>query len=305
MEESPFISRTITEGEGPRLLITAGVHGDEFEPMAAVAALADRLSSEPLHGTVELVPVVNAAAFARGDRVAEDGLDLARVCPGSTNGSITHRIASALSQLIRSSDYYIDLHTGGRALTLMPLVGYMLHTDMRVLGAQRRMARAFNLPLIWGTTPELEGRSISVARDAGVPAIYVEHGGGGRFDRRAVADFIVGCLNVMAEIRMLDRPVQAAARSATIFEDSSPQSGHLQINYPSPAEGIFGPSVSPGQRVPQGAVLGRIIHPTKNTSVEIAAAQGGIVVMLRAFPRVQIGDALATIVPAADGGTDV
>src|SRR5216110_2019341 len=107
---------------GPRLLITAGVHGDEYEPMAAVRELIRQLQSRELRGSVTLVPVVNEPAFARTARTAEDGLDLARTCPGRADGSITERIAHVLSELIRSADYYIDLHTGGTRLRVQPLV---------------------------------------------------------------------------------------------------------------------------------------------------------------------------------------
>jgi len=62
---------------GPRLLITGGVHGDEFEPMAAIRQLATQLDQEALAGSVAMVPVVNEAAFQCGSRMAEDGLDLA------------------------------------------------------------------------------------------------------------------------------------------------------------------------------------------------------------------------------------
>src|SRR5688500_5161058 len=87
---------------GPHLLITGGVHGDEFEPMVAIREL---IAAPPdlVRGRLTLVPVVNEAAFARGHRTAEDGLDLARTCPGKKDGSITERTAFALSQLIRSA----------------------------------------------------------------------------------------------------------------------------------------------------------------------------------------------------------
>src|SRR5882724_6296628 len=90
---------------GPHLLITGGVHGDEFEPMVAIRRLMSASELTALRGQLTLVPVVNEAAFARGQRVAEDGLDLARTCPGRADGSITERIAHALSELIRASDY--------------------------------------------------------------------------------------------------------------------------------------------------------------------------------------------------------
>ncbi len=37
MDDSPLLNfRTFTGSPGPRLLITGGVHGDEFEPMEAI-----------------------------------------------------------------------------------------------------------------------------------------------------------------------------------------------------------------------------------------------------------------------------
>src|ERR1700730_13762254 len=93
---------------GPHLLITGGVHGDEFEPMAAIRRLSGQLRPEELRGRVTLVPVVNEPAFRLGRRTAEDGLDLARTCPGRQDGSVTEQIAFALSELIGTADYYID-----------------------------------------------------------------------------------------------------------------------------------------------------------------------------------------------------
>src|SRR6185436_13956593 len=98
---------------GPHLLITGGVHGNEFEPMAAARRLIRLIDPSELRGRVTLVPVVNESAFERGERTADDGLDLARTCPGRADGSITERIAHALSELIRTADYYTDLHSGG------------------------------------------------------------------------------------------------------------------------------------------------------------------------------------------------
>src|SRR5262249_16161501 len=155
-------------------------------------------------GRVTLVPVVNEAAYLRGHRMAEDELDLARVCPGKADGSVTERTAFALSELIRSADFYIDLHTGGTTLCVFPLAGYTLHSDARVLDAQRRMAHAFNLPVVWGT-PYLPGRSLSIAHDSGVPAIYTEYLGGGRCEAAGIDAYVRGCINVMTELEMLQR----------------------------------------------------------------------------------------------------
>ena len=301
MAEGQLISTIYFGADGPTLLITAGIHGDEYEPMLAIRSLFPILESARLRGKVILVPVVNAAAYERGARTAEDGLDLARVCPGQIDGSITQRVAFHLSELIRSANFYIDLHTGGAALTLIPLAGYLLHADPHILENQRRMARAFNLPFIWGTTPSLNGRTLSVARDAGVPAIYVEYGGGG-FNAEAIADLTAGCLNVMAHLKLIDR-LGPAPRTQEIVEDSSPNSGHLQINHPSPLSGIFESTSRLGRRVELGEVIGHVNDPNTGNTAAVRAEKAGLLVMLRAMPRVQLGDALATIVTLQSQGT--
>jgi predicted deacylase len=281
----------------PRVLVTGGVHGDEFEPMAAVRRLIGRFrDSPPVRGSATLVPVVNEPAFRRGSRVAEDGLDLARTCPGRADGSVTERIANELSLLIRDSDYYIDLHTGGTRLRVLPMVGYTLHADAAVLDAQRRMARAFGLPVVWGTDPNLEGRSLSVARDANVPAIYAEYHGGG-FDAAGVEAYVVGCLRVLADLGVTADGPPAPASAPLVVEDPRPGSGHMQASHPSPREGFFEPAVSLGQRVRAGEVLGTVTDVLGRERVPLPAACGGVVLVLHTFARVEAGAGLAVILP--------
>lgn len=281
--------------QGPHLLILGGVHGDEFEPMAAIRRLAARVDPVALRGSLTLVPVVNEPAFLRGQRVADDGLDLARTFPGRPDGSITERIAHAAGELIRSADFLIDLHTGGTTMAILPLAGYMLHADGRVLEMQRRMARAFNLPFVWGTSPELEGRSLSVARDAGVPAIYAEYQGGAACSADGVRAYVEGSINVMAELGMVDGHPWAAAAQVTV-EDARPGAGHLQINNPAPRAGFFEPAVRLGQHVRVGELLGTISDPLGNDIEQIHSRQNGMVLLLRTFPRVLADECLAVIV---------
>lgn len=300
MQELPHKTIIGAAGDGPHLLITAGVHGDEFEPMAAVRRLSKTIDTSQLNGRVTLVPVVNEPAFHRGNRAAEDGLDLARTCPGSADGSITERIAHALSQLICSADYYIDLHTGGAMLEVMPLTGYVLHANPEILAVQRKMAVAFNLPLVWGTTPTLEGRSLSVARDANVPAIYVEHGGGGRCDPAKTDELVAGCDNVMDELDMLRQARRPPSRVRHVVHDDKPSSGHMQINHPAPAAGFFEPAIKLGEMIEAGQPLGEVVDLLGDAPVSVAASQSGVVAVLRSFRSVQAGDALATIVEVND-----
>jgi predicted deacylase len=293
------LERYTAAAPGPRVLVTGGVHGDEFEPMAAVRRLIARFRTHPpLRGSVTLVPVVNEPAFRRGSRVAEDGLDLARTCPGRADGSVTERIAHELSHLIRESDHYVDLHTGGTRLRVLPLVGYTLHPDPAVLAAQRRMARAFGLPVVWGTDPNLEGRSLSVARDARVPAIYAEYHGGGNCEPEGVDAYFTGCLRVLADLGVIDHstPLPSPA-PPLVVEDARPGSGHMQVNHPSPVEGFFEPAVTLGGRVRAGDRLGIVTDVLGRETAPLTARYAGVVLVLHTFARVDAGTGLAVILP--------
>jgi predicted deacylase len=280
--------------KGPRLLISAGVHGDEYESIAAIHQLLQLLPGQLLRGTVTLVPVVNEAAFWRGDRVAEDGLDLARICPGDPAGSITERAADELSTLIRQADYYIDLHTGGTTMMVAPLAGYTLHPDAGVLDKQRQMARAFNLPIVWGTDYRHKGRSLSIACEASIPAIYCEYEGGGRCNPAGIRDYVDGCLNVIGWLEMIDRQAPPS-QVKYVAEDSREGSGHLQVCNPSPCDGLFFPEVLLGDFIGRGMAFGTVVDLAGENTQTVVSEQGGVVIVLRSRPNVKQGDSLVVV----------
>lgn len=273
--------------------------------MLAVKELIRRFENlNKLRGKLTLVPVVNEAAFHRGHRCAEDGKDLARTCPGDPDGSITERTAHSLSSLIEAADYYIDLHTGGTELAVLPLAGYVLHPDKNILDTQRRMARAFRLPFVWGTSAELQGRSLSVARDAAIPAIYVEYLGAHREAIEIASHalsreepehpIVTGCLNVMRSIGLFDG-ASIPEIPQIVVEDSRPQSGHMQICHPAPITGFLKPLVDLGEFVEKDRPIAEITPIDEGTPVFVLAAESGTVVVLRDYPRINEGDSTAVI----------
>lgn len=284
----------IGNSDGPHLLIIGGVHGDEFEPMAAIRRLIREVDSKQLCGRLTLVPVANQAAFLCGTRTAEDGLDLARTCPGKADGSITEQTAHALSELIRTADFFIDLHTGGTTMSVLPLTGYKLVPDEAVREQQRRMAHAFNLPLVWGTDYRLEGRTLSVARDADIPAIYAEYLGSGLCDPAGINAYVEGCLNVMAELDMIDRE-RPASRVEHAVDDFRESAGHMQIRNPSPITGFFEPHVELGQSIKAGDALGTVSDVLGDKVITARSQETGTVIVLRTFSRVHARDTLAVI----------
>ncbi len=279
---------------GPKLLIIGGVHGDEYEPIAAIRRLIEEVTPEQLSGSLTCIPIVNEPAFLRVSRTGPDGLDLARTFPGREGGTITEEIAFAATRFIREADYLIDLHTGGLAARISPLTGYVLHQDQEIRRQQQQMAEAFNLPIVWGTTATLNGRSLSVARDANVPAIYAEWGGGGGCQSQGVDDYVQGCLNVMQMLGMRDSTSQAS-RLSYIVEDFREDSGVLQKNYPAEVPGYFEPAVELGDAVQLGDTLGWIHQMTAEPPVAVKSRQNGMVILLRAIPAVNTGDFLAVI----------
>ena len=291
-------------GDGPHLLIIAGVHGDEYEPIQAVRKLTGHLQADSIlqRGTLSLVAVVNEPAHQLDARCGPDNKDLARTCPGNPGGSITEKIASEISDFIGEADYLIDMHTGGKMYEIYPLSGYVLHTDQTILEKQRRMCQVFGLPVQWGTSPFLEGRTLSVARDAGVPAIYTEYGGGGPSRPEIVHALFRGCLNVLSDLNMISVANNDPTPVKYIIEDHRPDSGHLQILYPAPMAGELSHLVNMGERVTRHQPLARIACNEKNESVLIRAEEDGIVFLMNRQKEIGKGISTTGVLPISKPG---
>lgn len=293
--------------------MTAGVHGDEVLPMLVLREVIRRLEQDAglrhaLRGSVTLIPLVNDPAFRRGQRSGEDGVDLARACPGRARGTHTERLAHALSRMIQRADCYVDLHSGGTDLEADPLTGYVLHPDPAILDQQRALARAFNLPFIWGATAGFEGRTLAVARDAGVPAIYVEYGGAAA-EWREIADgavsrgdpehpCVAGCFQLLAHLGMLERSTPAS-RIEGFLEDGRPARERAPHCHLAPVCGICRPLVSLGSQVRQGDRLAEIVGPVQGHSTAVKAVCSGRVVVLRGRPSVAAGEPVAVVAESA------
>jgi predicted deacylase len=280
---------------GKTLLVTAGVHGDEFEGIAALHRLFAELTMDNVSGTLVAVPVVNGPAYEAGLRThPDDRQDLARVFPGDRGGTVTEQIAFALTQqFIRHADFYCDLHSAGQYYRMPALAGYQLRSEP-LLSAQRAAARAFGLPLVWGT-PGLPGRSLSAAADFGVPAIYAETTGEGRCRPDDVAAYVAGVRRLLKHLGIVaDAP--AAQGVSLVIEDNRPGAGFLQVQTRAPVGGFFESDVTVSQRVQRGQILGRIRDPLGAVLHEVAACDDGMVVFLRTFSRVQAGDAVCTVI---------
>ncbi len=275
---------------GPTLVVTAAVHGDEYEGVETIPLVFAQVEPATLRGTLVMLPVCNMPAYETAQRSSPiDGLNLARVFPGDEHGSITPRIAYWITQkLLGAADFYIDLHSGGAAYNIPTLIGYI--RDQGALGqASLAGARAFGAPILWGhPLPLAAGRTVSAATDLGVPSLYTEAPGGGFAQPDDVACFTTGVLNVMQHLGMLGGAPQPWPLQHHLFGD-----GNLDSVIAADVAGYFRAEVALLAVVKTGDRLGTIRDFFGNILQTVVADQDGIVIMLRRFHRVHVGDGVA------------
>ena len=182
----PVPITVIRNGEGPTLVISAGVHGDEYEGQIAVANLAQDLDGAEIHGRLILLPMMNYPAAEAGCRVSpiDDG-NLNRLYPGDPKGSPSEMIAHFHEEVILPlADFAVDLHSGGASLVYPATVMRGPSHSPREEAGLTTLTEAFDLPYAWVFTAG--GGRASTARTAmgaanrkGVVNVMAELGGAG------------------------------------------------------------------------------------------------------------------------------
>ena len=167
-------------GEGPTLVVTAGVHAAEYASIAAALELGRSLDPARLSGRVIVVPVVDMPAFpARSIYVCPlDGKNPNRVFPGNAHGTASEQIADWLFRnVIKQATCYVDLHGGDLIEALVPFTIFSRSGDNRVDEQSLAMAKIFGIRFLVGS--EVQGSTVSAAAAAGIPSILTEAGGQG------------------------------------------------------------------------------------------------------------------------------
>ncbi len=255
---------------GPFALITAGVHGDEYEGPAALFSLPPFLPPDRLKGTVVAAPIANPAAFAAGTRLhPEDGLNLARTFPGNARGSSTERLAAAIFEsLVTRADYLVDLHSGGVEYVFLPVVGFygLPNCD----NPSFRAARAFGLPALW-QLPPTDGVLSCEAWKRGKIAIGAEYRGAGQLSGDGVRDYRNGILACLSHWALL-APTSEKTGAVDVFE------GDWML---AAASGIFTAHCRLGDAVRKGVTLAAIMGNRGEVQQQIASPCDGVVLGLR------------------------
>jgi predicted deacylase len=264
---------------GPRLWLSAAIHGDELNGMEIIRRVLLQLDALRLRGAVIAVPVVNVFGFLERNRYLPDRRDLNRSFPGSRRGSLASRLANLfVNEVVAKCDYGLDFHTGSRHRENLPQIrGHLEHPEIR------RLAEAFGAPSMLRPRP-LRGSLRSTARRRGIPYLLFEGGEPLRFNDHVIACGVAGTLRVLNALGMADFDVAPAPPSfeakRTRWQRAS-RSGILQL------------AVDLGERVSKGQILGHIaVDFFSDKAVPIRAPDAALVIGHTNNPLVNQGDAL-------------
>lgn len=248
------LAATVVRGQtdGPRTLVTAGVHSAEYVGIQAAIELANELDPAAVRGCIILIPVMNPTGFAHRTMsvVYEDGKNLNRLFPGSPDGTLGERIAWTVTErLHRYMDAYIDLHSGDGFEQLTPYVYCQGAAPPAAARLSRGMAMQADVPYLVAS-PVKSGGSYNHAGSLGVPGVLLERGSMGSWSRAEVeAD--------KKDVRNMLRYMGALAGA---FEPRrhTPADVGTVIYENAPATGCWYPARKAGDRIRCGEILGCI-----------------------------------------------
>jgi len=288
---------------GPRIAITANVHGDEVTGVGVVHALPSLLDGKLQKGTVLLYPTLNPVGLASMTRaIPPDGRDLNRLFPGDAKGAPTDRHARILwDDLVRNRpDLLIDLHADSPLSIPYAIVDRAVH--LRQKAREKLEQKAFELATASGLTVLWEyqdtqyahfdlDRSLTgaVMNHQRIPTMTLEVGPRLHLDPKAVSDTIHAVCSVLSHLGMIDTPPvvnESRMEGGPWRRSSGPRASNA---------GFLVPQVTAGTRIKRGQVIAEIRSLTGNALERLRCREDGILI---AFPErawVSPGTAVGTL----------
>jgi len=249
---------------GPKLCLTAAVHGDELNGIEIVRRVMHDVNPDELSGALIGVPIVNVQGFRRGSRYLPDRRDLNRYFPGNPNGSAAARIAHSLfTDVITNCDALVDLHTGSFERANLP----QIRADLRNPDVVT-LTLGFGSMVVLHSEPTV-GTLRHAATLAGIPAVTVEAGGPTELELGEVKDGVRGIetllstLGMVKKVRIWGEPEPVYYRSSWVRADNG---------------GILLANVSLGSTVRRGDLLGTITDPMSNARSELRSPYAGRII---------------------------
>jgi predicted deacylase len=279
---------------GPVLALIAGTHGMEYVPIVALQRMRDKIDPKTLKGTIVMVHVANMPSFLGRTIYYSpiDGKNLNRVYPGKADGTISDRIAFAITRdVIARATHVIDLHCGDGNESLRPYSYWITTGDPKVAQAGRAMALAFGLDHIVvdnerPTDPAASLYTSNTAITRGKPALTTETGGMAIVDEPSIEMLQRGVAGVLKHLGMRADGPAPVSKPVLLERSEVVRAG---------TTGIFYAEVQKAATVKKGARLGRVTDFHGKTIEEIFAPFDGHILYVIGTPPITKGEPVAAV----------
>jgi uncharacterized protein len=273
---------------GPRVGITAGIHGAEYVSIAALRRVAMSVDPTTMTGTMVASLISNPSAYAARAIYVDplDGQNLNRAFPGDAAGGPSERLAAWLhANVIAPSDRFIDCHCGDMNEALVSFVGIEQTGDPAVDAVTEAMAAGYGLDFI--VVGPLPGSTVTAAAALGIPAVLGEVGGQGLWPEVDVALHEAG----------LRRALRTAGLTSDAPDVPRRPTRRLGMDVWLRAEysGCWMPTVACGELVEAGQRVGEVQDPFGRTLQVVEAPIEGTVLFIVSSLAMNAGDPMLAI----------
>jgi predicted deacylase len=277
---------------GPVVTITGAVHGDELVGPLACSHLTQPQLTGPgkpldpltMAGTLRIAPILNPPGYRSHSRYFPDGRDLNREFPGAEEGNTTQRVAYRIwNELVKGSDYLIDMHSAARGRSNMPQVRANL-VDPR----SNKLAKSFGVEVLLDSRSP-RGSMRRWANDKGIAAMTYEGGGAITLEHEAVQVAVYGVMNVLRSLHVIPgNPSRPRFRLLA--------AGSIWIR--AHEGGLVDLLVHPGSFVEAGETIATILDPQQPDKSEvIEAPERGLLICTATNPFVHAGTPVGHLLP--------
>ncbi len=267
-----------SEEDGPTLLLTGGLHGDELNGIEIIRRMIAKDLLMPKKGSIIALPLVNVYGFIQNVRGLPDGKDINRSFPGVKGGSLARLLAHTLmNEIVPQIDYGIDFHTGGAARSNYPQIRCTLDVEKN-----KELGEAFGAPIVVHSSL-IEKSFRKAAHKKGKHILVYESGESTRFDEFGIQEGINGTLRLMKYLEMKEGAPQPIQETKTYRKTT-----WVRAKY----AGLFRPQIELGDKVKKRQVLGHVNDPYGNEQFKFTCPHDGQVIGLNYAPVVHKGDAL-------------
>jgi uncharacterized protein len=266
--------------EGPVVLLTAGLHGDEINGTEIVRELIVKKINKPKRGTIICIPVINIFGFVNQTREFPDGRDLNRIFPGSKTGSLASQFAYyILKEILPHIDYAIDFHAGGAQRFNAPQIRIVPNNvELKTL------SDVFGAPFTLYSN-NISGSFRSTCDKMNVKMLLFEGGKSVDINNAVTKEAVEGTKRFLMHFNMLKNKHEISKPHQTIYIEKS---DWIRANF----SGMFHGLKQIGSYVTKGELLATISDPFGKVSHKLKAPHAGYLINVNDAPIVYQGDAV-------------